>query len=137
MAYFNKIGLLLLNDDQSKFLTCEKNNFTTDLIMPGGQREDGENDTECLAREIGEEMAVKLDEMNLKFIGEYTDVAGGDSTKDVAIKLYKGKVIGEPKPSAEIIRFYWLGKDDLTNPRLSPVIKNKIIPDLIAKKILK
>jgi hypothetical protein len=36
MAYFNKIGLLLFNEDQTKFLVCEKDNFTSDFIMPGG-----------------------------------------------------------------------------------------------------
>lgn len=137
MAYFNKIGLLYLNDDQSKFLVCEKDNFTSDFIMPGGQVDDGENDEECLVREIKEELDVDTDKTSLVFIKEYVDVAAGDPTKDVSIKLYEGKIIGEPKPSAEIIKFHWVGKDDLSHPRLSPIIKNKILPDLIAKNILK
>lgn len=41
MAYFNKIGLLLLNEDQTKFMVCEKDNFTSDFIMPGGQLDEG------------------------------------------------------------------------------------------------
>ncbi|HBP01427.1 MAG: NUDIX hydrolase [Candidatus Moranbacteria bacterium GW2011_GWE1_49_15] len=137
MAYFNKIGLLYLNDDQSKFLVCEKNNFTSDFIMPGGQVDDGENDEECLVREIKEELDVDMDKTSLIFIKDYVDVAAGDPTKDVSIKLYEGKIIGEPKPSAEIIKFHWVGKDDLSHPRLSPIIKNKILPDLIAKNMLK
>lgn len=48
MAYFNKIGLLLLSEAQTKFLVCEKNNFTSDFIIPGGQVDNGENDEECL-----------------------------------------------------------------------------------------
>lgn len=137
MAYFNKIGLLLLNDDQTKFLVCEKDNFTSDFIMPGGQLDENENDTDCLARETKEELDVDLDKTSLKFINSYTDIAGGDATKDVAIKLYQGKVIGTPKPSQEMVKFYWIGKNDLNHPRLTPIIKNKILPDLIAKKILK
>lgn len=137
MAYFNKIGLLLLNNDQSKFLVCEKNHFTSDFIMPGGRIENGENDIECLIREIKEELDVITDETSLEFINEYIDVAAGDETKDVSIKLYKGKIIGEPKPSAEIIKFHRLSKEDLFHVRLSPIIKNKILPDLIIKDILK
>ncbi|MFH0856629.1 MAG: NUDIX domain-containing protein [bacterium] len=137
MAYFNKIGLLLLNDDQTKFLVCEKDNFTSDFIMPGGQLNEGESDIECLVEEINEELAVKLDETSLRYINEYVDVAAGDLTKDVSIKLYEGNIIGEPKPSAEIIKFHWIGKDDLSHPRLSPIIKNKILPDLILKNIVK
>jgi 8-oxo-dGTP pyrophosphatase MutT (NUDIX family) len=137
VAYFNKIGLLLLSDDKSKFLVCEKDNFTSDFIMPGGQLEDGEDDLKCLVREIDEELAVKTDESSLKYINEYVDVAAGDPTKDVSIKLYAGKIFGVPKPSAEIIKFHWIGKTDLSHPRLSPIVKNKILPDLIAKNIIK
>jgi len=137
MAYFNKIGLLLLDENQTKFLVCEKDNFTSDFIMPGGQLDKNESDKECLVREIKEELAVDVDKSSLKFINEYTDVAGGDPTKDVSIKLYEGRIIGKPTPSQEIINFHWIGKKDLSNPRLSPIIKNKILPDLIAKKILK
>jgi hypothetical protein len=92
---------------------------------------------ECLVEEIGEELAVKTDEKSLRFVNEYIDVAAGDLTKDVSIRLYEGKIIGEPKPSTEIIKFHWIGKDDLSHPRLSPIIKNKILPDLIAKNMLK
>ncbi|KKQ39919.1 MAG: NUDIX hydrolase [Candidatus Magasanikbacteria bacterium GW2011_GWA2_37_8] len=137
MAYFNKVSLLILNEDQTKFLVCEKNNFTTDFITPGGKIEQGESDIECLKRELMEELCVVPDEPNLQFIGEYTDVASGDTTKDVSIKLYQGTIIGEPTPAHEIIGIQWVGKEDLNNPRLSPIIKNKIIPDLIAKNILK
>lgn len=137
MAYFNKIGLLLLSEDKTKFLVCEKDNFTSDFIMPGGQLDKEYSDADCLAEEILEEMAVDIDRDSLEFINEYIDVAAGAPDKDVSIKLYEGKIIGEPKPSAEIIKFYWIGKDDLNHPRLSPIIKNKILPDLIEKNILK
>lgn len=137
MAYFNKIGLLILNDDKTKFLVCEKDNFTSDFIMPGGQLEKNEDEVECLAREILEEMSVKLDRKNLKYIDEYVDVAAGDPTKDVSIKLYVGHVLGDPKPSSEIKKFHWIGKDDISNKRVSAIIKNKIIPDLIKRKSIK
>lgn len=137
MAYFNKIGLLLLNEDQTKFLVCEKDNFTSDFIMPGGQLDEEEDDRECLTREIKEELAVETDKKSLEYIDEYIDVAAGAPTKDVSIKLYKGNIVGDPKPSMEMIKFHWIGKEDLSNSRISPIIRNKIIPDLIAKNILK
>lgn len=105
--------------------------------MPGGQLNEGESDVECLIEEINEELAVKTDGTSLRYINEYVDVAAGDPTKDVSIKLHEGKIIGEPKPSAEIIKFHWISKDDLPHPRLSPIIKNKILPDLITRNILK
>ncbi|MFH1183050.1 MAG: NUDIX domain-containing protein [Candidatus Moraniibacteriota bacterium] len=137
MAHFNKIGLLLLNEDRTKFMVCEKDNFTSDFIMPGGQLDEGENDKKCLAREIKEELDADTDMNSLKFIGEYIDVAAGDPTKDVSIKLYEGKIIGEPKPSQEVIKFHWISKDKSSQERLSPIIKNKILPDLLKRGVLK
>jgi len=72
----------------------------------------------------------------LEFINEYIDIAATPG-KDVMIRLYSGKLIGEPKPSLEIGALHWISKEDLTNQKVSPIIRNKIIPDLIEKKIIK
>lgn len=138
MAYYNKIGLLVLNEKGDKFLVCEKSpkNITSDYIMPGGQFQE-ESVEECLKNEIKEEIDCEVDFDTLKLIGEYTDVAAGQPDKDVSIKLYKGRIIGVPKPSAEIKFIHWIGKKDRNNHRVSPIIRNKIIPDLIERKILK
>jgi len=137
MAYFNKIGLLILNKEKTKFLVCEKSkeNVTSDYIMPGGQFEE-KSVEECLRNEIKEELNCKIDFKSLKYIGEYVDVAAGMPNKDVSIKLYSGKIIGKPVPSTEIKFIHWIGKEDKNNLRVSPIIRNKIIPDLVRKKIL-
>jgi 8-oxo-dGTP diphosphatase len=137
MAYFNKVGLVILNSDGTKFLVCEKGSFTTDYLTPGGKIEKGESDEECLAREIKEELNVEINKDSLKYINTYMGSASGDNTKDVSIKLYKGEIIDEPTPSQEIIKLHWIGKEDTTNIRVSPIIRYKIIPDLIKKGILK
>jgi 8-oxo-dGTP diphosphatase len=136
MADFNKIALLILSPDNRKFLVCEKDNFTSDFIMPGGQIEQGESDIKCLSREIKEELDVDVKLNSLNYIGEYVDVAAGDSTKNVSIKLYQGKINGQPVPSAEIKKLHWISTDDKLQNRLSPIIINKILPDLIQRKIL-
>lgn len=136
MAYYNKVGLLILSPDQKKFLVCEKGSLPN-FIMPGGKIEKGEADIDCLRREINEELGVKFDEASLKLVGEYRDLAAGATGQDIKITLYQAKVIGEPKPRAEIKSIYWIGKDDFNNPKQSPIIKNKIIPDLIKRGILK
>ena len=82
-------------------------------------------------------MSVTIDQQSLKYIGEYIDVAAGDPTKDVSIRLYVGHILGDPKPSSEIKKFHWIGKDDISNDRVSAIIKNKIIPDLIKRKLIK
>lgn len=138
MVYYNKIGLLILNKDRTKFLVCEKapENVTSDYIIPGGKLEK-ENDIDCLKNEIKEELSCDLDITSLKLIGEYTDTAAGRPSREVTIRLYIGKIIGVPKPSTEIKFIHWIGKEGRVNPKVSPIIRNKIIPDLTDRGILK
>ena len=136
MSDFLKVGLLVVKNigGEKKFLVCQKDNFTSQYIMPGGQI-DKDDEIECLQDEIREELDSDFDVDKLEFIGTYEDVAAGALDKKVVIKLYKGELLENPKPSSEIIKLIWLGKnDDLNN--VSPIVKNKIIPDLIKRRII-
>lgn len=141
MAYYNKIGLLILNNDKTKFLVCEpgslyKGKTVIQYLMPGGLF-DEETVEECLKAEIKEELGCDIDVKSIKLIGEYTDIAASSPNRDVMIRLYTGKLIGTPVPSTEIGALHWIGKEDVNNEKLSAIIKNKIIPDLVKRKILK
>jgi 8-oxo-dGTP pyrophosphatase MutT (NUDIX family) len=149
MAYYNKIGLLVLNNDSSAFLVCEPgSNYgfdTTDtaaqqmrkqFLMTGGQLE-GESDIECLHREVQDELGCDVRDESIEFVAEYTDVAASHPDRDVSIKLYQGVLAGEPHPKAEIGALHWIGKADVGNELVSPIIRNKIIPDLVARGLLK
>ena len=138
MAYYNKIGLLVLSSDFTKFLVCEKypENVTSDYIMPGGQFQETTVE-ECLRNEIKEELSCEVDFSTLMYVNEYTDTAAGHPERDVSIKLYVGSLIGTPTPSTEVKELHWIGKEDTENERVSPIIRNKIIPDLVNRKLLK
>jgi 8-oxo-dGTP diphosphatase len=138
MAYWFHIGLLVLNDDSTKFLVCEKDksDITDQFIMPGGQM-DEQSVEECLKQEIKEELSCDVDVSTLKYIGEYTDVAAGDPDHDLIMDLFQGKLVGKPQPAAEIKRIHWIGKKDQYDARVSSIIRDKIIPSLIEKGILK
>lgn len=138
MAYYNKIGLLILDVDSEKFLVCEKapEHVTSDYIMPGGQFHES-TIQECLSNEIKEELNCEVDLSTLQYIASYTDTAAGRPDRDVSIELYQGKLIGEPSPTTEIRKIHWIGKNDKDNMRVSPIIRNKIIPDLVDRGILK
>ena len=142
MAYFNKIGLLILNGDKTKMMVCEPgrkyhNKKVTQYLMPGGQLEKDETDEQNLVREIKEELDCEIYIQSLKLINEYTDVSAAGPDKDVMIRMYQGELIGKPKASSEIGALHWIGKEHINNPKVSQIIKNKIIPDLIQKGILK
>jgi len=138
MAYYNKIGLLILSEDGTKFLVCEKyaQFVTSDYIMPGGKLEE-ESEIECLKNEVKEELNCSIDIDSLEVVGEYTDVAAGRPDRDVHIKLYRGEIIGTATPATEIKELHWIGQKDIKNLRVSPIIRHKIIPDIVERGILK
>ena len=135
MADFNKVGLLLVRGD--RILLCRKNRDTSKLILPGGRVEAGESDLECLTRELREELGdVALD--RVEYLGTYEDRASLDDptvVKTLRIILYRGELIGEPAPSAEIAELVWFGPHS-DRSKLTPIFINRILPDLVSRNIL-
>jgi 8-oxo-dGTP diphosphatase len=137
MADINKSALLILNDDATKFLVTRKSETTTLWLMPGGGIEPNETIEESVAREIREELGCETDMESFLFVGEYEALAAGYADKRVNIKLYSGKIIGDPVPSSEIVAIGWIGKEDRENQEVSEIIREHIIPDLVARGILR
>ncbi|MCX6343557.1 MAG: NUDIX domain-containing protein [Armatimonadetes bacterium] len=134
MADYNKIGLITLRD--GALLLCRKRGLGA-LILPGGQIEAGESAHECLAREIREELG-EVGLGGVEYIDTYEDIAASDDpnvVKTVSIALYRGDIIGEPVASSEIAELVWFEKESDWS-ELSPILLNKIMPDLIERGIL-
>jgi 8-oxo-dGTP diphosphatase len=129
---YNKVGLLAVRD--GRILLCRKNHSTALLILPGGCFEPGESAGECLNRELREELGeVQVD--IAEYLGTYTDIAAGSTSKTVRIELYRAGLIGDPAPHSEIKELVWFGAQD-DRGQLAPSLVNKILPDLIARGIL-
>ncbi len=135
---FDKIGLLIVLND--RILLCRKKDYTSKLILPGGKIEAGEDDITCLKREIKEELGSDNEIIGVpSYVGTYIDKASSDDPKEnkfVRIKLYQGNIKHEARPTSEIKEIIWFTQDSEWND-LSPILKNKIFPDLIKRGILK
>jgi 8-oxo-dGTP pyrophosphatase MutT (NUDIX family) len=134
MTRIYKIGLVIIRDN--KLLLCEPFAYS-DLILPGGTKEGNETPVDNLLREIFEELGEEaaLDVTSLKYLGNFEDVAAGRIGRLVEIELYIGAINGNLIPSSEIKRLHWFSSKDDTM-RLSPIIRNKVLPYLIKNNYL-
>ena len=127
-----KYGLVIVKN--KKFLINRKKG-TSLFLMPGGKPEKGESIEACLVREIKEEHSCELVKSSVKFFGDFEDMAANEPNTIIFMKVYLGKIVGEPKISSEIAEQRWFGKED-NKEILSPIIRNKILPALIEKKVI-
>lgn len=103
--------------------------------MPGGKPKSGEAIEDCLVREIREEHTCDIIRESIQHFGDFEDVAANEPNTIISMKVYIGQIKGKLKIDSEIEEMKWFGKDD--DPSiLSPIIKNKILPALLKKKII-
>lgn len=125
-----KVGLLLVDDNS--FLVTRKNN-TSAFLIPGGRHEGEEDDVQALVREIREELDCQLDTGSLQYIGDFRDVAANEPNSYITVKLYSGKIVGNPVASSEIAELKWFNPKVDDAKILARSIQNKILPYLLEK----
>lgn len=130
----HKIGLAHIKNN--KLLLCRPFAFDS-LILPGGLKKSGESSVENLVRQVTEELGkdAHLETDSLCYLGNFSDLAAGRTERTVEIELYSGGVSGTLVASTEIKELEWFSPTDDWET-LSPIIKNKILPFLIQKRLL-
>lgn len=129
MKVINKVALAVFKN--KKILQVRTSKQPEVFYTLGGKIEKGESDIDCLKREIKEEIGCEIDEKSLKYLYRFEDVAHGEQAM-LHLKMYEGKLIGEPRPSSEIVEIGWF--DTNSNPKnLSIIACRTIFPWLKAR----
>ena len=105
----DKIDKLAWIEIKNKKILSTKSFGKEKYYIPGGKREEGENDTQALKREIFEELNVVIVENSLDFFGIF-EAQADSHPKGIFVKMtcYTAKYLGEIKPSSEIQEVKWL-----------------------------
>ena len=132
MKRIMKYALLVIKNNKI-LLQVEKKQEK--LLLPGGKPRKGEDARSCLKREIKEELGAEIDTETLKLLGKFEDIAA-DASAILTVELYLGQLKTKPRPRNEVKRIVRFGKKN-DEHRLSPVIRNEIMPYLEAVRLIK
>ena len=123
MKVIKKVALAIFKE--GKMLQVRTGSQEQVFYTLGGKYESGEDDYACIKREVKEEVNCEVDEKSIRFLKEFEDE--NDEGGVLNIRLYEGKLIGEPRPSSEIVEIGWF--DSNSDPKnLSLIAKRTIFP---------
>jgi 8-oxo-dGTP diphosphatase len=117
----------VITDPSGRVLLVRKRGSAT-FIQPGGKREAGESALQTLARELHEELGVRLLEGSPELLGTYEDRAVNEPGRRVRAEVYRVRVDGEPLPGAEIEELRWLDPAPPHPVPVAPLSARHILP---------
>jgi 8-oxo-dGTP pyrophosphatase MutT (NUDIX family) len=120
-----KVGAVIIKD--RKVLVC-RNIGKEIFISPGGRIEEGEEDIECLERELREELGVRVSRWD--YLGDVEEEAILDPGKEVKIYFYRAEIAGEPKASSEIGEIRYINSQ-YGEIKLGSGIEKFVVPKLV------
>jgi 8-oxo-dGTP diphosphatase len=128
-----KIGAAIIKND--KILVVKEAGWEK-YGLPGGTIKKNEEVFDCLEREIKEELNADVKRDSLEYLGVFEDAAMNEPDTLVQIKVYRAELESGPSKTSEVEDMFWFGKDD-DFEKLGPIDKNKILPALIKKGLIK
>jgi 8-oxo-dGTP diphosphatase len=117
----------VIRDARGLLLTVRKTG-TVHFMLPGGKREPGENDLAALARELSEELGVRL--LGAAPLGRFEAAAANEPDARVRSDAYVVEIEGEIHIAAEIVELRWIDIADPGETPLAPLLRDRILPTL-------
>lgn len=119
----------IVRDDAGRILTVRKRGAHR-FMLPGGKREPGEDDLAALARELSEELGVRL--VAAEPFGRFEAEAANEPGARVRSSAYRAEIDGEITAAAEIEDLLWIDPAALPDVPLAPLLAEQILPRLRA-----
>ena len=116
-----------------RVLLVSKRSARDVFYLPGGKPEAGEEPADTLARELEEELGVAVVASE-----PFTVVSDRAALERLPLELqvYLVAIEGAPAPRAEIEALAWVGVDGAIPGVLAPAIRNHVLPQLGARRLI-
>lgn len=111
-----------------RLLTVRKRG-TRRFMLPGGKREPGEDDLTALARELAEELGVRL--VSAELLGRFEAPAANEAGATVRSHAYVVEIAGEIAIQAEIEELLWMDPAAPPDVPIAPLLVSEILPAIL------
>ena len=122
-----RIAAALLLGPNGHILLVRKRG-TQAFMQPGGKIDPGEQPLQALARELLEELGLRIDPAQARYLGVFSAPAANEPGFEVQAELFQLHIDAPVQPAAEIEEVQWI--DPLTegNLTLAPLTRDLILP---------
>lgn len=119
----------VIRDADGRLLLVRKAR-TRRFMLPGGKREPGEDDRAALARELSEELGVRL--LSAEPLGRFEAPAANEPGATVRSSAYCVEITGEILIAGEIEALLWIDPAAPPDVPLAPLLTGQLLPMLTA-----
>ena len=124
---------VVVQDDAGRVLTVRKRG-TERFMLPGGKPEPGESPAQTGARELAEELGLRVDPASMQLLGAFSGPAANEPGRLLESTVFHARPEGEPQPAAEIAELRWLPVEadalgaELDAGRIAPLLADHVLP---------
>ncbi|AIG02756.1 hydrolase, NUDIX family [Pseudomonas fluorescens] len=118
-------ALLIGNDGQTLLV---RKRGTQAFMQPGGKIDAGEQPVQALARELHEELGLRIDPAAAQYLGQFSAPAANEPGFTVHAELFEVRIDVPVTPAAEIEEVRWIDPAGDGGLPLAPLTRDLILP---------
>ena len=122
------VSAAIIRDAEDRVLVVRKHG-TVRFMQPGGKPEAGENPAQTLARELEEELGLRVTESDLTPLGRFiSDAANEPGHRVVATAFSMRAEPSDVTVQAELAELRWISPADIATLPLAPLSLEHLLP---------
>ncbi|WP_194420223.1 NUDIX hydrolase [Microbacterium abyssi] len=122
------VSAAIIDDGHGRVLVVRKRG-TTAFMQPGGKPEAGESPAQTLARELDEELGLRVDEHALEPLGRYVSAAANEPGHRVVADAFALTIDADTVTvQAELAELRWITPDQIGSLELAPLSVEHLLP---------